>query len=210
MIHPRSSDEMLTVTGMMPVIVGDEHDAIVSSRLWRRRVYDFGMDIEIRNESPADVAAIEAVTIAAFLHAPHTSHTEHRIVEALRQAGQLAVSLVADTRGTVVGHVAVSPVSISDGATGWYGLGPISVTPQYQRSGVGSQLMREALRVLRERGAAGCVLLGEPEYYSRFGFQVDSNLSLPGVPPEYFQAFSFGASRPRGTVSYHSAFNMST
>jgi putative acetyltransferase len=168
------------------------------------------MDIEIRNESAADVAAIEAVTIAAFLHAPHTSHTEHFIVNALRKAGQLTISLVAEADGTVIGHVAISPVSITDGARDWYGLGPISVAPEYQRRGVGSHLMREALQILREKGASGCVLLGEPEYYSRFDFKVDPNLSLPGVPPEYFQVIAFGASRPRGIVSYHPAFNTGT
>jgi putative acetyltransferase len=165
------------------------------------------MKIEIRNETAADVAAIEAVTVAAFLHAPHTSHTEQFIVEALREAGQLTVSLVADAEGIVVGHVAISPISIFDGAIGWYGLGPISVAPEYQRRGIGSRLMREALRVLREHGAAGCVVLGEPRYYDRFGFRVDPELSLPGVPPEYFQAISFGASHPKGVVSYHPAFN---
>jgi len=167
------------------------------------------MRIEIRNETAADVAAIEAVTISAFLHAPHTSHTEQYIVDALRKAGQLTVSLVANADGTIVGHVAISPVSISDSATGWYGLGPISVAPKYQRRGIGSRLMREALRVLREHGASGCVLLGEPRYYSRFGFRVEPNLSLPGVPIEYFQAISFGASNPQGIVSYHSSFNAS-
>ena len=167
------------------------------------------MKIEIRDETAADVAAIEGVTIAAFLHAPHTSHTEQFIVDALRKAGQLAVSLVANVDGALVGHVAISPVSISDGAAGWYGLGPISVAPEYQRRGIGSRLMREALRVLREHGASGCVVLGEPGYYSRFGFRVDPNLSLPGVPVEYFQAVSFGALHPRGIVSYHSAFNAS-
>jgi putative acetyltransferase len=167
------------------------------------------MKIEIADETAADVAAIQAVTIAAFLHAPHTSHTEQFIVDALRRAGQLTVSLVAKIDGTVVGHVAISPVSISDGASGWYGLGPISVAPEYQRRGIGSRLMREALRVLREQGAAGCVLLGEPRYYNRFGFRVDPNLKLPGVPLEYFQALSFGACRPRGVVSYHAAFDTS-
>jgi putative acetyltransferase len=165
------------------------------------------MKIEIAGETAADVAAIQAVTISAFLHAQHTSHTEQFIVNALREAGQLAISLVAKTDSTIVGHVAISPVSISDGATGWYGLGPLSVAPEYQRRGIGSRLMREALGVLRERAASGCVLLGDPRYYSRFGFQVDSNLSLPGVPSEYFQALSFGTSHPRGVVSYHAAFN---
>jgi putative acetyltransferase len=165
------------------------------------------MNITIRTETLADIRAIEAVTISAFLNAPHTSHTEQFIVSALRKAGLLAISLVADAESTVIGHVAVSPVSISDGAAGWFGLGPISVVPEHQFRGVGSRLMREALRILRERGAAGCVLLGAPEYYGRFGFRPDPNLILPDVPFEYFQAISLGTSRPHGTVSYHDAFN---
>jgi putative acetyltransferase len=162
--------------------------------------------VELRQETPADVSAIEAVTIAAFLNAPHTSHTEQHIVSALRRSGKLSVSLVAVAEGVVIGHVAVSPVSISDGASGWFGLGPISVLPAHQQRGVGSQLMREALRILRERGASGCVVLGEPAYYGRFGFEADAGLVLPGVPPEYFQAVSFGSPRPRGVVSYDAAF----
>ena len=165
------------------------------------------MKVEIRKETADDVPAIEAVTTSAFLNAPHTSHTEQFIVNALRKAGKLTISLVADSAGTVVGHVAVSAVSISDGAPGWSGLGPISVVPEHQRRGVGSRLMREALRILRDDGAAGCVVLGEPGYYGRFGFRVDPALVLPGTPSEYFQAVSFGSSRPRGIVSYHGAFN---
>ena len=164
------------------------------------------MNIEIRNEIPADAPAIAAVTAAAFLNAPHTGHNEQFIVSALRQAGQLAVSLVAVAEGDVIGHVAISPVSISDGTPGWCGLGPISVLPPYQRRGVGARLMREALRILRENGAAGCVVLGDPAYYGRFGFLADPALVLPGVPPEYFQALRFGSFGPRGVVSYHAAF----
>jgi putative acetyltransferase len=73
------------------------------------------LDIKIRTETAADIPAIEAVTVSAFLNAPHTSHTEQFIVSALRKAGLLTISLVADAEGTVIGHVAVSPVSISDG-----------------------------------------------------------------------------------------------
>jgi putative acetyltransferase len=165
------------------------------------------MSIKIRGETPADAQTIEAVTLAAFLSAAHSTHTEQYIVNALRGAGKLAVSLVAEADDVVIAHVAVSPVSISDGTSGWFGLGPISVLPQHQRRGIGSLLMRETLRLLRGRGAAGCVVLGDPEYYSRFGFQADSNLVLPGVPPGYFQATSFDSSRPRGIVTYHEAFN---
>jgi putative acetyltransferase len=162
----------------------------------------------IRREAPADSAAIEAVTVAAFLNAPYTSHTEEFIVNALRKAGKITLSLVAEEDGEMVGHVAVSPVSISDGTSGWFGLGPISVLPEWQGRGIGSALMREALRVLEEEGAAGCVLLGEPEYYGRFGFRAEPNLVLPDAPPEYFQALSFRPPLPCGTVSYDEAFNV--
>ncbi len=164
-------------------------------------------DVPVRAETSADSATIEALTVAAFLNAPHTSHTEQHIVNALRAAGKLTVSLVAEIDDTVIGHVAISPVSISDGAAGWFGLGPISVLPQFQRRGVGSRLMREALRILRERGASGCVVLGEPEYYGRFGFRANPELVLPGVPAQYFQAVTFDSSTPQGTVGYHEAFD---
>jgi putative acetyltransferase len=165
------------------------------------------MKVEIRNELPTDIDAIDAVTTAAFLTAPHTDHTEQFIVKALRKAGKLAVSLVAEVEGNAVGHVAVSPVSISDGTSGWYGLGPISVLPAFQGQGIGSQLMRKALCVLREKGASGCVVLGEPSYYGRFGFQAMPGLRFSNVPPEYFQALPFGSSVPCGAVFYDDSFS---
>jgi len=146
--------------------------------------------------------------VAAFLNAPHTSHTEHFIVNDLREAGKLTLSLVADNNGIIVGHVCVSPVSISDGSDQWCGVGPISVAPEIQGQGIGSQLMKRALAELRRLGAAGCVVLGDPKYYGRFGFKAESTLVLPGVPSEYFQVISFGARVPVGTVSYHKAFNV--
>lgn len=164
------------------------------------------MHVEIRNETAADVEAIHAVTAAAFLTAPHSDHTEQFIVQALRKAGKLAVSLVAEADGKVVGHVAVSPVSVSDGAPGWYGLGPISVLPEHQGQGIGGRLMNAALQALRERGAAGCVVLGEPGYYGRFGFRAEPGLVLADVPPEYFQALALGGAVPCGMVAYDQAF----
>lgn len=165
---------------------------------------------ELRPETAADVSAIQAVTIAAFQHATHSSHTEQLIVASLRQAGRLTVSLVATDDEIVVGHIAISPVAISDGSSGWYGLGPLSVAPQYQRRGIGSHLTRAALSDLREAGASGCVVLGEPGYYGRFGFRATPRLTLPNVPIEYFQALSFGGYQPRGTVCYHASFHLPT
>lgn len=166
------------------------------------------MNVEIRKEVPSDVSDIKILTAAAFLNAPYTSHTEQFIVDALRNSGNLTVSLVAETSGKIVGHVAVSPVAISDGNQGWYGLGPISVAPEYQGLGIGSQLVRQALAMLCEIGASGCVVFGNPNYYSRFGFKPEPNLVLPNVPPEYFQVISFGLQVPSGFVSYHESFNV--
>ena len=165
------------------------------------------MRVIIREENTSDVEAIEAVTIEAFLDAPHTDHTEHFIVRSLRKSESLTISLVAEAHGKIIGHVAVSPVTISDGTKGWFGLGPISVLSDHQRFGIGSKLMGSALEKLQHIGASGCVLLGDPAYYSRFGFRPESNLVLPGVPADYFQALSFVDSLPRGQVTYHDAFN---
>ena len=174
----------------------------------RRRI----VPLLIREERPADAAAIERVTVAAFANAAHTSHTEQFIVNALRRAGKLTVSLVAQVgEEEIVGHVAVSPVSIassfSAAAEGWYGLGPISVLPGRQGQGIGAKLMAAALARLQEAGAAGCVVLGDPAFYARFGFVVRAGLALPGVPAEYFQAVCFRGAWPAGDVSYHEAFN---
>jgi predicted N-acetyltransferase YhbS len=106
------------------------------------------MTIKIRNENNSDIEAITVVTVAAFLNAEHTSHTEQFIVSALRDSGALTISIVADKNNKVVGHVAVSPVSISDGSRNWYGLGPISVAPDFQNQGIGSLLMEAALDTL--------------------------------------------------------------
>ena len=165
------------------------------------------MHMTIRNEQPQDIEAINRLTEAAFRNEEYSSHTEHFIVNALRRTGQLSISLVAAEHDEILGHVALSPVSISSGVTGWYGLGPISVRPDRQGKGIGSALMRAALQQLRQQGAAGCVVLGDPAYYGRFGFKAHPGLELPDVPPEYFQALSFTGELPVGVVKYAAAFD---
>ncbi|MCY1366202.1 Acetyltransferase (GNAT) domain protein [compost metagenome] len=165
------------------------------------------MNISVRNERVDDIETISRLTEAAFRSEGHSSHTEQFIVNALRRSGCLTISLVAEEGDAIVGHVAISPVTLSSGAMGWYGLGPISVWPERHGQGIGSALMRAALAELQRLGGAGCVLLGDPGYYQRFGFDVRPGLELPGVPPEYFQALSFGGEFPTGSVSYHKAFD---
>ena len=167
--------------------------------------------MRIRPEQPADSDAIRALTTEAFATAPHSSGTEAAIVDGLRAAGALTLSLVAveddEKSNEILGHVAFSPVTIDGAERDWFGLGPVSVKPGRQRGGIGAGLIREGLRRLREMGAAGCVLLGDPGYYGRFGFATDPALVLEGVPPAYFMRLGFGAEPPAGTVRYHAAFD---
>ncbi len=161
----------------------------------------------IRDEEPADIDSIRAVVTAAFEKLPHSTQTEPAIIDALRSAKALALSLVAFDGAEVVGHVAFSPVMISGQQGGWYGLGPLAVRPDRQRRGIGDALVRSGLQRLQSLGAQGCVLVGEPEYYERFGFKANPRLRFAGVPPEYFLAIAFGAQVPEGDVQYHAAFN---
>jgi len=160
----------------------------------------------IRTETPADIQAIRDVTVAAFRDHPIGNETEHFIVAALREAGALTLSLVAEIDGRIVGHIAFSPVEISDGTTDWYGLGPVSVLPELQRQGIGSALINEGLSMLKEMGGQGCALVGDPNYYRRFGFKSVPQLVHEGVPPEVFLVLPFGEDVPAGTVVFHEAF----
>lgn len=162
--------------------------------------------MEIRPERPGDEAAIAEVIEAAFALAEHRDGTEAQIVDRLREHGALSLSLVAVEGDAIVGHVAFSPVTIDGADLNWFGLGPVAVLPYLQGKGLGSSLIRNGLDRLREIGAAGCVLVGEPEYYGRFGFRADERLVYPGLPPIYFQALPLGDDLPTGTVAYHSAF----
>jgi len=162
--------------------------------------------IVIRNETDADVSAIAEVTVAAFRTLEISNHTEQFIIVALRAAKALTVSLVAEVDGRVVGHIAFSPVTISDGTRNWYGLGPVSVLPAYQRQGLGKALILEGLSRLRAMQAQGCCLVGHPAYYGKFGFRNLPGLGLEGVPPEVFFALSFDGHTPQGTVAFHEGF----
>jgi putative acetyltransferase len=162
--------------------------------------------IVIRSETDADASAIAEVTVAAFQTLAISHHTESFIIAALRAAQALTVSLVAEMEGRVIGHIAFSPVTLSDGTRNWYGLGPVSVLPAYQRQGVGKALIREGLSRLKEMKAQGCCLVGHPDYYRQFGFKNIPGLVHEGVPPEVFFALSFDGPTPQGAVAFHEGF----
>ncbi|MCV0397627.1 MAG: N-acetyltransferase [Rhizobiaceae bacterium] len=165
-------------------------------------------DFTIRPEGAQDLPAIRRLTTDAFRAAPHASGTEAAISDALREAGALTLSLVAVEGGSIVGHVAFSPVTI-DGSSGpWHGLGPVSVRPDRQRAGIGRALIEEGLARLRRQGTQVCVVLGDPAYYGRFGFRSDPGLRYGDVPPEYFQRLVISGPPPAGEVAYHPAFGV--
>lgn len=160
----------------------------------------------IRNETTSDIASITDVTIAAFNTLAISQHTEQFIIHSLRAAKALTLSLVAEIDGRVVGHIAFSPVKISDGSTGWYGLGPVSVLPENQKRGIGTSLINKGLSKLKELGGQGCALVGDPNYYRRFGFRNIPSLIHERVPPEVFLVFPFTEKVPQGTVVFHEGF----
>lgn len=165
------------------------------------------MDIIIRPEIPSDIESIQQVTHEAFAGKSYSAGTEPQIVAGLRNAGALFLSLVAIEDDAVVGHAAFSRVAINNEDIGWFGLGPISVAPAWQKKGVGSRLIQEGLSLLKESGAKGCVVEGSPAYYQRFGFHSHPALTYHGAPaPEYFMILSFDGNIPAGKVEYHEAF----
>lgn len=113
---------------------------------------------------------------------------------------------MADIDGRIAGVAVFSPVAI-DGAQSWYGLGPVAVAPRDQGHGVGTALIRAGLAELADQGAAGCVVLGEPEYYARFGFNNDGELRYADAPPQYFQSLAFNDAGAKGDVRYHRSFS---
>ena len=165
-------------------------------------------DCTIRPETLDDVAAIREVTLEAFEHAPYSDQREADIIEALRADGALSVSLVAVGEGGVHGHIAFSPVEVGGAKGDWHGLGPIAVRPGHQGRGIGQALVWAGLERLAALGAGGCVLLGAPAYYGRFGFESDPELYYGEGPSPYFQRLLLAGPPARGEVRYHPAFGV--
>jgi putative acetyltransferase len=126
----------------------------------------------IRVEQPGDVLAIHAIHAASF-----PTDAEARLVDLLRAAGRLSVSLVAEVDGALIGHVAFSPVTISQGDTG-AGLAPVAVVASHRCRGVAAELIRTGLEACRASDFGWAVVLGDPAYYARFGFRAASEFGL--------------------------------
>jgi putative acetyltransferase len=165
-----------------------------------------GLRCVIRRESKGDRDAIRSLTARAFSGLSFSDGTEPAVIDALREAHALALSLVAVLDERIVGHVAFSEVG-PPAQHGWFALGPVSVDPEFQRRGVGSQIIQAGLQALREQGAKGCVLLGDHRYYHRFGFVVASEFAPSQYPAEHFQIVRFGQAFPNAPVAFHPALS---
>lgn len=159
--------------------------------------------LTIREEAIGDEPSIRAVHLASF-----PSDAEARLVEALRAAGRLTLSLVAVLEEQVVGHVAFSPVTCEGFPIG-LGLAPVAVAPERRRQGVAAELIRRGLERCRGTSGRVVVVLGEPHYYRRFGFEPASRW---GLKDEYgggeaFQALELAAGElAPGVVRYAPEF----
>jgi putative acetyltransferase len=166
--------------------------------------------VTIRSETPEDIAAIHRLNVQAFDQRPN----EARLVDLLRAAGKAVISLVAVSEGEVMGHVLFSPVTLDPPNAGFtgVGLGPVAVSPEFQRQGIGSRLIREGLDRCRQMGFEAVVVLGDPRYYSRFGFKRAGSFGLGNDynADEHFMALELkeGALHNlRGVVKYAPEFD---
>jgi len=164
--------------------------------------------MRIRVEKVNDFAAVYAVNVSAF-----ETPAEAKLIYSLREHAEPIISLVAEENENVVGHIMFSPVSL----TGYpnvkmMGLGPMAVSPQHQRKGIGSELVRTGLEHCQQHGFAAVVVLGHPDYYPRFGFLSASGFGIDSeyeVSDEVFMAIELQEKVLRGKagrVKYHPAF----
>ena len=160
----------------------------------------------IRSERPADHAAIRRVTELAFRGKPYAGGDEQDVIDRLRAAGALTLSLVASVDAEIVGHCAFSPADAPDPSQPWFALGPVSVLPAFQHQGIGAALIEHGLSTIRSQGALGCILTGNPNYYRRFGFRVAPQNAPDNEPAEFFMIKIFAGDEPSGAFRFHQAF----
>ncbi len=163
-------------------------------------------EIKVRPETPADRDAIYAVTADAFRGRPYAGGDEQDVINRLRDRGALSLSLVAASGNDVVGQITISPATAEDGSGPWYALGPVSVAPERQGEGIGSRLIRAGLEDMTGRGALGCILTGNPDYYRRFDFEVMADHAPLREPGEFFMLKCLHGEAPAGRFEFHPAF----
>lgn len=164
------------------------------------------MTLRIRPEEPGDEAAIHDITERAFAPMPFSDGDEKDLIDRFREAGALEISLVAEQDNRLVGQVTFTRASAADGSPGWYALGPAAVDPELQARRIGERLIEAGIARLREREAAGCILVGNPDYYRRFGFRSYPKLCPERQPAAFFQILPLAVREPNAVVEFHPLF----
>lgn len=163
--------------------------------------------MKIRAERPADQRAIHHLIQSAFADMEFSSGTEGPIVNALRRDGDLTVSLVATRSENIIGYIAFSPAQVGDAAENIFALGPVAADPALRHQGIGTALIETGLEQIRAINARACVLIGNPNYYQRFGFVGDCGLRSGELPHSYVQALVWGEPLAEGEISFAPAFS---
>ena len=163
--------------------------------------------LEIRDEQREDHRDIYHLIQSAFADKDFSSGTEGPIVDALRQDGDLTLSLVATRSNVLVGHIAFSPLNVGGQSENIYALGPVAADPALRYQGIGTALINAGLSQLKAKGAWACVLVGDPNYYHRFGFVGDCGLRSGDLPPVVVQALVWGDPLPGGEITFAPAFS---
>ena len=164
--------------------------------------------MRISDERREDYAAIYKLIQSAFTDKDFSSGTEGPIVDALRKSGDLILSLVAKRSDRLVGHIAFSPARVGNQSENIYALGPVAVDPKLRYQAIGTALIQTGLARLQALGARACVLVGDPNYYHRFGFVGNGGLRYGELPPSYVQALVWGEPLSTGEISFAPAFSM--
>lgn len=174
------------------------------------------MNIKIRQENKKDYKASEAIIEKAFKDEEHSDHKEHFLVARLRESDVFVpeLSLVAELNGEIIGHIMLTKLSIENGEDKnvSLALAPVSISPEYQNKGVGSNLIKESLKIAKTIGFKSVIVLGHDKYYSRFGFKPTSIWGIKApfdVPDEAFMALELGEKSLElvsGTVIYSKEF----
>lgn len=172
----------------------------------------------IRSEQARDIPHITHLILQAFdnhpHHDPNTGITEHIIVQNLRKESALTLSLVTEYQQQIIGHIAFSPVKFNQAESHWHVMAPVSILPEFQNQGIGSKLIQTGLTALQKLSSDGVVVLGDPNYYQRFGFHHHHSFKVPGVPQHFFMAQAFNDNDTYNDlqkifeVSFHHAFDV--
>ena len=162
--------------------------------------------LEIRAETDEDQPGIRELTESAFRGRPYAGGDEQDVIDRLRQAEVMTLSLVAVDAGELTGQITFSPAEVDDGSGPWFALGPVSVRPDRQGEGIGSKLILEGIKQISALGALGCILTGNPDYYRRFGFELSYANTPSNEPAEFFMIKLLDGKQPDGRFAFHRAF----